>query len=84
MPPRTRGNVEAPTRIDDGRPTIADLQGASPFAQVANKHWLKSKKSSKVTVKPDELKKEIWDVLEKENFAYRSLLVLENLQILER
>ncbi len=72
-----------PRGIDDGRPTVADLQGNSPFAQLANKYWLK-KKSSKVTVKPDVLKKEIWDVLEKEDFAYRSLLVLENLQILER
>lgn len=84
MPPRTRGNVEASRTIDDGRPTVADLKGDSPFAQLANKHWLKSKKSTKVTVKPEVLKKEIWDVLEKEKFAYRSLLVLENLQILER
>lgn len=84
MPPRTRRNEEAPKTIDDGRPTVAELHGESPFAHVANKHWLKSKKSAKVNVKPDVLKKEIWDVLEKENFAYRSLLVLENLQILER
>jgi intron-binding protein aquarius len=30
------------------------------------------------------LKTEIWDVLEKEGFLFKSLLVLENLQILER
>jgi len=30
------------------------------------------------------LKTEIWDVLEKEDFAFKSLLVLENLQVLER
>ena len=35
-------------------------------------------------VKPDVVKKEIWDVLEREDFPHRSLLILENLQILER
>jgi intron-binding protein aquarius len=85
MAPRTRGNVGVAKEVDDGRPTVADLQGGSPFAQLAKKHWLKSgKKAAKVKVKPDVLKNEIWDVLEKEDFAYRSLLVLENLQILER
>ncbi|OBT51151.1 hypothetical protein VE04_09033 [Pseudogymnoascus sp. 24MN13] len=84
MAPRTRGPVEPRKEVDDGRPTIADLQGESPFAQLAKKHWLKpGKKAAKVKIKPQVLKKEIWDVLEQEGFSYKTLLVLENLQILE-
>lgn len=67
------------------RPTVADLDGESEFAQLAKKHWLKTTKgAAKVKVKNDILKKEIWDVLEKDAFAYKSLLVLEGLQTLER
>jgi intron-binding protein aquarius len=85
MGPRKRGPVEGHKEADDTRPTVADLQGDNPFALLANKHWLKAtKKATKVKVKPDVLKKEIWDVLEKEDFQFKSLLVLENLQILER
>jgi intron-binding protein aquarius len=85
MPPRTRVKEEPQREVNDGRPTVADLQGENPFAQLAKKHWLKTtKKPAKVKVKPDVLKSEIWDVLEQENFAFKSLLVLENLQILER
>jgi hypothetical protein len=84
MAPRTRGNVEVRQDADNGRPTIADLQGDGHFALLAKQHWLKStKKTTKVKVKPDVVKKEIWDVLEREDFSYRSLLILENLQILE-
>jgi intron-binding protein aquarius len=85
MAPRTRGNQEPQREIDDERPTVADLQGETPFAQLAKEHWLKaSKKGAKVKVKPDVLKSEIWDVLEQENFAFKSLLILENLRILEK
>jgi intron-binding protein aquarius len=85
MAPRTRIQEEPRRDLEDGRPTVADLQGDSPFALLAKKHWLKtSKKSTKVKVKQDVLKSEIWDVLEQEDFAYKTLLVLENLQILER
>jgi intron-binding protein aquarius len=84
MAPRTRGIAEGQHDVDDGRPTVADLQGENVFSQLAKKHWLNSKKTTKVKVKPDVLKTEIWDVLEKEDFAFKSLLVLENLQILER
>jgi len=82
---RTRGSVEVRQDVDNGRPTIADLQGDGQFALLAKQHWLKStKKVAKVKVKPDVVKKEIWDVLEREDFSYRSLLILENLQILEK
>lgn len=85
MGPRTRGKEEPQREVDDGRPTVADLQGENPFAQLAKQHWLKStKKTTKVKVKEDVLKVGIWDVLEQEKFAFKSLLVLENLQILER
>ena len=80
-----RGDVEGRQGVDSARPTVADLQGDHPFAQLAKQLWLKSSKSaSKVKVKPEVVKKEIWDVLEEEDFPYRSLLVLENLQVLER
>ena len=76
--------MEPRKEVDDGRPTVSDLQGESPFAQLAKKHWLKPGKKSVVKIKPQVLKKEIWDVLEQEGFSYKTLLVLENLQILER
>lgn len=85
MGPRTRGKQESQREVDEGRPTVADLQGESPFAQLAKEHWLKpSKKGSKVKVKPDLIKAQVWDVLQRDNFAFKSLLVLENLQILEK
>lgn len=85
MGKRTRGTDEPQREVDDGRPTLADLQGENPFAQLANKHWLKStKKAAKVKVKEDVLRSGIWEVLEQEDFTFKSLLVLENLQILER
>jgi intron-binding protein aquarius len=58
------------------------LHGENHFAQVARKHWLTAKKTPKV--RPEVVKKELWDELEKVDFAYSSLLVLENLQLLER
>ncbi|KAA8572406.1 hypothetical protein MFRU_003g03680 [Monilinia fructicola] len=85
MAPRTKGRgqgkvVEESLRV----PSVEESQNESPFAQLAGKHWLKpSKKSTKVKVKPDVIKKEIWDVLEQEDFPFRSLLILENLHILE-
>lgn len=50
---------------------------------LAQKHWAKPLKSNK-GVKPDLVRKEIWDVLEAESFEFRSLLQLEGLQLLER
>jgi len=84
MAPRTKGIENGQQLRDDSRPSVSDLQGNGPFAQLAKKYWLKSNKSAKITVKPEVLKNEIWDVLEKEDFSYRSLLTLENLHILER
>lgn len=60
-------------------------EGESEFAQLAKQHWLKtSKKATKVKVKNDVLKQDIWDPLERDRFPISSLLALEGLQILER
>ncbi|KAE9374541.1 DEAD helicases superfamily protein-like protein [Stipitochalara longipes BDJ] len=82
MAPRTRNKEESRREVVEERPTVADLEGESSFATLARKLWL-NKKTAKVKVKHDVLKTEIWDVLEKEDFSFKSLLVLENLQILE-
>ncbi|TAQ86777.1 hypothetical protein B7494_g4893 [Chlorociboria aeruginascens] len=84
MAPRTRIGERPIMDVKEERPTVADLQGDNAFALLAQKLWLKpSKKPMKVKVRQDVLKSEIWDILEKDNFAFKSLLVLENLQILE-
>lgn len=67
--------------FDDERPKVSDLQGADPLAQAAKKHWANNKVSK---FKPNAVKTDFYDVLEKEGFRYRSLLILEQLQFLER
>lgn len=69
----------------DGRPTPAEVEEEEhQFVQIARKNWLKpGKKPAKPKVKNDVLKS-IWDILEREGFQYKSLLLLESLQILER
>jgi intron-binding protein aquarius len=69
----------------DGRPTPAEVEEEEhQFVQLARKHWLKSgKKPAKPKVKNDVLKQSIWDVLEREGFQYKPLLLLESLQTLE-
>lgn len=73
-------NTQAPPKA-----TEQTTEGQSEFAQLAKQHWLKpSKKATKVKVKNDVLKRDIWDPLEKGKFPLPSLLALEGLQILER
>lgn len=87
MPPAKRVKSSADARPNagvSGRPTVDDLEGQSEFATLARQHWLKPRRTAKVKVKNDVLKREIWDTLERENFPLKSLLVLEGLQILER
>ena len=83
---KTRRAKEPAPGPEDGRPTPAEVeQEEHPFVQLARKHWLKpGKKAAKVKVKNDVLKQGIWDVLEREGFQYKSLLLLESLQTLER
>ena len=53
------------------------------WQKLAEKYW--SKPTSKPRkVKADVVKSEIWDVLEKQDFDFWSLLILENLQLLEK
>lgn len=63
------------------RPTVEDLTGDNHYSQLARKHWL-GKKTPKVL--PKVVKEDLWDGLEKEGFAFGSLLLLEQLQTLER
>ncbi|KAM0334028.1 hypothetical protein ACHAQA_001048 [Verticillium albo-atrum] len=67
------------------RPTVSEIEGENEFSQLARKHWLKptKKKAAAVKVKNDVIKKDIWAVLERDNFTDKSLLVLEGLQTLE-
>jgi intron-binding protein aquarius len=60
-----------------------DSDAEQGWRQLAERHWLKSSgKPGKV--RPDVLKKEIWDVLEREGFSIHNLLELDNLQFLEK
>lgn len=83
---KAKKQPEQPPKTDDGRPTPAEIEEEEhQFVQVARKHWLKSsKKGAKTKVKNDVLKQNIWDVLERESFQYKTLLLLENLQTLEK
>lgn len=83
MGPRTRGKEEPKLEADKGKSSAAEFHDESPFAQLAREHWLRPSKKA-VKVKPDLIKTEIWDVLQQDNFAFKSLLSLENLQILEK
>lgn len=66
----------------DSRPTVEDFREDSAWVRLAKSHWLDGSKARKV--KQDVLKKDLWDPLEAENFSFRSLLTLENLNILEK
>lgn len=78
-------STRSKTKGTGDRPTVADIEGESTFAQLAKKTWLKpTKRTTKVKVKNDVLKQEIWDVLERDGFPYKSILTLESLQTLER
>lgn len=64
------------------RPTVEDLTGDNHFAQLARKHWLGKSKQPKV--QPKVVKEELWEQLEKDDFAFGSLLLLEQLQLVEK
>lgn len=49
---------------------------------LAKTHWLEPAKAQRA--KPDFIKREIWDPLSDDGFHFRSLLMLENLNLLER
>ena len=58
-----------------------DFREDSQWVQLAKSHWLETKPRK---VKPEVIKQQFWDVLEAEGFSNRSLLILENLNILEK
>ncbi|GAB7350559.1 hypothetical protein MBLNU459_g1137t1 [Dothideomycetes sp. NU459] len=68
--------------VPSSRPTVDDLTGDNPLAQLARKHWLGKTKQPKV--QPKVVKEELWDLLEKDDFAFGSLLLLEQLQLVEK
>ena len=59
-----------------------ELEDDNHWTQLAQKHWSRPSKSGKVT--SEIIKNEIWNVLEAEDFLFRSLLLLENSQLLEK
>ncbi|KAL8954527.1 MAG: hypothetical protein Q9183_007072, partial [Haloplaca sp. 2 TL-2023] len=63
------------------RPDITDLQGDNEWTQIAKRHWLGGDTKQK-KVKNDVVNK-VWEALKNEEFQYRSLLILESLQLLE-
>jgi intron-binding protein aquarius len=75
IPPAMAQNLET-------RPSVSDLQEDSRWVNLAKAHWLKKGKARKV--KQDFIKKEIWDPLEAQGFSLHSLLILENLNVLEK
>ena len=64
-----------------GRPTVTDLTGDNELAKVARANWL-TKLPQKVL--RNVVENDIWSHLDKEGFPYFSLLLLEQLQALER
>ncbi|KAK4090216.1 hypothetical protein Purlil1_5387 [Purpureocillium lilacinum] len=82
---KTKKTQEPVQDLKDGRPTPAEVEEEEhQFVQLARKHWLKSgRTAAKPKVKNDVLKQGLWDVLEREGFQHKSLVLLESLQTLE-
>ncbi|KAI1988152.1 hypothetical protein LOZ53_004070 [Ophidiomyces ophidiicola] len=72
----------AMARSLDMRPTVNDLQEENRWVALAGTHWLGVSKPRKV--RPEVIKNDIWDPLVSEGFTLHSLLLLENLHILEK
>lgn len=70
-------------KVEESGPAEVEVQG--DVGQLAQRLWQKrsTKKPATTKVKVKDIS-EIWEILEKENFAFKILLSLENLQILER
>ncbi|KAH1650344.1 hypothetical protein KXV89_002738 [Aspergillus fumigatus] len=66
----------------DSWPTVADFREDSSWVQLAKTHWLGASTVRKA--KQDVIRQGLWEPLEAENFSLRSLLTLENLNILEK
>lgn len=85
MPPAKRLKSSAASSRSQTAASRTDPDTDGEFATLARQHWLKTtKRATKVKVKHDVLKREIWDALEKDGFQFKSLVALEGLQTLER
>jgi intron-binding protein aquarius len=86
MPPAKRQKKSTAKRSQAAAPQVVEAVAdeGSEFARVAKQHWLKPTRATKVKVKNDVLKRDIWDPLEKEKFPSAALVELESLQVLER
>ena len=60
-----------------------EVDSESYWTQLAEKEWLKHTNKAR-KVRPEVIKNDIWDVLEKEGFDFKPLYLLENLQLLEK
>jgi intron-binding protein aquarius len=65
----------------DTRPTVVDFRDDSPWVQLAKANWSNVKVRK---AKPDVIKKQLYAPLEAEAFNSRTLLILENLNVLEK
>ncbi|EWC44192.1 hypothetical protein DRE_06937 [Drechslerella stenobrocha 248] len=66
---------------EDYRPTFSDLKGGSIYSSIANANWLRRDGPASFSANTV---KEIYKALEQESFALKSVLLLENLQYVER
>lgn len=66
----------------ESRPTVEDFREDSQWVKLAKANWLDTSKARKI--KKDTIKKDLWDPLEADGFNLRSLLTLENLNVLEK
>ena len=73
---------DGPSTINGPQEAVEDPEGLDHWKSLAQKYWSKPTKAKKVN--QDVIKKEIWDVLQADGFEFRSLLALDNLQILEK
>ncbi|KAB8338935.1 hypothetical protein FH972_021875 [Carpinus fangiana] len=77
---RSAGSITRAMDVSQ-RPTVAELHGDNVFSKLAHKHWLgKSRPPKKPT---QTLLKELCGQLQEDGFSVSSLLLLENLQLLE-
>ena len=63
-------------------PDVDELGDESHWTSLASKHWSEFVGIRKV--KLEVIKEDIWDRLESKNFELRSLVILENLRVLEK
>jgi intron-binding protein aquarius len=74
--------LDSSTSNMNDTPASGSASAGEGWEQVAQELWLG--KSTTPSPRPDLVKSRIWDPLEAEAFSWRSLSLLESLQILER